>query len=234
MHPDETRSKANAPKGGPYNRSIAPIPCVDLPFYHPHGHKPGSRWCGLEGTVTDMLAHGVTPAQITSGITLSPCCAQPCCGRTPCHHATQTMTQDGWTQPVLRDMLEFLLRQNVSNVVSRHAIALPSGLRSASSDDGGGIVAGTWQVIWTDGAMSPKPYPLGNANLSTCEWFVPELARWASRLKLDDDHAPTLPAGPHPRLILTEQDITRINRQSTQDPDAKLARARRSLLSPLQ
>ena len=59
--------------------------------------------------------------------------------------------------------------------------------------------------------MSPKPYPLGNANLSTCEWFVPELARWASRLKLDDDHAPTLPAGPHPRLILTEQDITRIN-----------------------
>ena len=110
MHPDETRSKANAPKGGPYNRSIAPIPCVDLPFYHPHGYKPESRWCGLEGTVVDMLAQNVTAAQITSGITLSPCCAQPCCGRTPCHHATQTMTQDGWTQPVLRDMLEFLLR----------------------------------------------------------------------------------------------------------------------------
>ena len=45
--------------------------------------------------------------------------------------------------------------------------------------------------------MSPKPYPFGNANLSTCEWFVPELARWASRLKLDDDNAPTsLPTGP--------------------------------------
>ena len=71
--------------------------------------------------------------------------------------------------------------------------------------------------------MSPKPYPLGNANLSTCEWFVPELARWASQLKLDDDKAPTLPTGPHPRLILTAQDIARINRQSAQDPDAKLA-----------
>ena len=59
--------------------------------------------------------------------------------------------------------------------------------------------------------MSPKPYPFGNANLSTCEWFVPELARWASQLKLDDDNAPTsLPTGPHPRLILTAQDIARI------------------------
>ena len=63
-----------------------------------------------------MLAHGVTPAQITSGITLLAVLrAAVLVHGSPCHHATQTMTQDGWTQPVLRDMLEFLLRENVSN-----------------------------------------------------------------------------------------------------------------------
>jgi hypothetical protein len=34
-------------------------------------------------------------------------------------------------------------------------------------------------VVWTDGAMSDKPYPLRNPTLATCDCFVPELVRWA-------------------------------------------------------
>ena len=56
----------------------------------------------------------------------------------------------GWTQ-VLREFLDFAASKQVDTV-----------------------------AIWTDGAMEvTRPYPMGTSGLSTCDFFVAELRRWA-------------------------------------------------------
>ena len=118
------------------NRSVAPVPCAGLPG---RSNSPAGRWCGLEGTITDMLAHNATPQQIVPGIWMDPC--RP--------DGLQTMS--GWTQLVLREFLDFAASKQVDTI-----------------------------AIWTDGAMEvTRPYPMGNPGLSTCDFFVPELRRWA-------------------------------------------------------
>ena len=78
---------------------------------------------------------------------------------TPCF-PNGTMTTQGWTRAALREFLEFLDAQRV-RVVTIFALA-PNLLPSAE--------------------LSP-------ANTSSvCEWFVPELRKWAlAPAKLDDD-----------------------------------------------
>jgi hypothetical protein len=68
-----------------YNRSITPVPC--------HDHE--GRWCGLEGTIVDMLKFGATAAQVVPAVWMARC------------FPNGTMTLTGWTQPKLREFLAF-------------------------------------------------------------------------------------------------------------------------------
>ena len=66
-------------------------------------------------------------------------------------YSNGSMTLTGWTQAKLRRFLDF---------------AHTKGVRSIA--------------VWTDGAMSQigPPVYMGNPNLTTCKWFLPELLRW--------------------------------------------------------
>jgi hypothetical protein len=119
------------------NRSVTPILCTSLPT-DPATVNPVGRWCGLEGTIVDMLAKGAKPSQIVPGVWMDPC------------HPSGTLTMSGWSQPVLRQFLEFAGGAGITSI-----------------------------AIWTDGAMNTRrAYPNGNPSLSTCDWFIPELRRW--------------------------------------------------------
>eukprot|EP01043_Picozoa_sp_COSAG02_P055487 COSAG02_NODE_6437_length_3569_cov_1.906916_4_plen_416_part_00 len=68
-----------------YNRSITPVPC----------HDHAGRWCGLEGTIVDMLEFGATVSQVVPAVWMARC------------FPNGTMTLTGWTQPKLREFLAF-------------------------------------------------------------------------------------------------------------------------------
>ena len=73
---------------GPGNeRSIEPVLCTN----HSAGvvepsTAPAGRWCGLGGTLKDVLTHGGKPSQLSPGIWMDAC------------DASGLKTHQGWTQ----------------------------------------------------------------------------------------------------------------------------------------
>ena len=82
------------PHDGHANRSLEPVPCA----------AARGRWCGLEGTIVDMLAHGAEPAQVVPGVWMARC------------YPNGTMTLTGWTQSLLRSFLQFATSKGVRAV----------------------------------------------------------------------------------------------------------------------
>ena len=142
-----------------YNRSIVPTHC----------HDHAGRWCGLEGTIVDMLQHGVTIDQVVPAVWMARC------------FPNGTMTLTGWTQPKLRAFLAFAGAKGCARAlrcVRAHNPALMMTVSLCAC-----VLCRVEQVaVWTDGAMSQAPWGPGGGNpeLSTCGWFVPELLRWVN------------------------------------------------------
>ena len=133
------------------NRSLVPVPCVDVPGGDPATVNPVGRYCGLEGTIVDFLKRGARLDQILPALEMTECCggfhAQNCTGPDGYGH-DGVMTTAGWTQPVLRAFLKYIAASNISTV-----------------------------AIWTNGAMSagPNAPTWGDPGLATCPWFIEEL-----------------------------------------------------------
>lgn len=76
-------------------RSVAPVPCALVPGGDPATVDPAGRWCGIEGSVIDMLAKGARPEQIVPALWINECLPNG------------TQTRSGWTQAKVRDFLDF-------------------------------------------------------------------------------------------------------------------------------
>ena len=90
---------------GPGNpRSVAPVLCTNRSagVVEP-STAPGGRWCGLGGTVKDILAHGGRASQLSPGLEMSTC-------------ANGTHTSLGWSQPTLKAFLEYAGSQGATSV----------------------------------------------------------------------------------------------------------------------
>ena len=90
---------------GPGNpRPVAPVPCTDKAagVIEP-STDPGGRWCGLGGTVKDILVHGGRPDQLSPGIEMSRC-------------ANGTHTTLGWSEPTLKGFLDYVGGQGATSV----------------------------------------------------------------------------------------------------------------------
>eukprot|EP01043_Picozoa_sp_COSAG02_P057745 COSAG02_NODE_7064_length_3201_cov_43.745003_3_plen_389_part_00 len=128
------------PKG---NRSVTPVLCTNLPS-DPATINPVGRWCGLEGTIVDMLAKGAKPSQIVPGLWMD-----------PCHHSG-TLTMSGWTKPVLRQFLEFAGGAGITSIAiwtdgAMSQLPYPNGNPSLSTCNW--FVPELWRWVQGDGHM---------------------------------------------------------------------------------
>lgn len=154
---------------GPGNpRSIEPVLCTNRSagVIEPSG-RPAGRWCGLGGTVKDLLTHGATPAQLSPGIWMDDC-------------VDGEKTVQGWTEPTLRGFLEYCGRTGATSVT------LWSGLTATPhyiTDNITNNVTHKTTKNWPHGHLAPwsTVFP---AKLSTCPWFVPTLLEWVSNASL--------------------------------------------------
>ena len=141
---------------GPGNpRKIDPVLCTNRSagVVEPSS-SPGGRWCGLGGTVKDILTHGGRKAQLSPGIWMSGCCSGSGSASQLCRHLgpVSTTTTRGWTQKRLREFLAYVSSQGATTV-----------------------------TIWSGLESSKKPW---NATfptaVNTCPWFVPTLLDWVA------------------------------------------------------
>jgi hypothetical protein len=87
--------------------------------------------CGMKGYIQDMLKHGVPAAMISAGLSISGLPGQGGCGSVAeCMHGCNSVacgctgkydpagpvSGAGWTQPALREFLEFLDSQGVRSI----------------------------------------------------------------------------------------------------------------------
>lgn len=82
---------------GPGNqRSIEPVRCTNRSagVVEP-STAPAGRWCGLGGTVKDILVHGGKPSQLSPGIWMDVC------------EPSGLKTLQGWTEATLKTFLEY-------------------------------------------------------------------------------------------------------------------------------
>ena len=131
------------------NRSLVAVPCVDVPGGDPATVNPHGRWCGMEGTIVDMLKHGARTDQLLPAIEMTECCGSTTpSGYHNCSGHEGVMTTAAWTQPVLRSFLKYIAASNISTV-----------------------------AVWTNGAMTagPNAPSWGDPGLATCPWFINEL-----------------------------------------------------------
>lgn len=139
------------------------------------------QWCGLEGLVDDMLAAGVSApkGQLSPGMCKSSSLRQQSApvidperplsarlvvmtGMNECHITAEFprgITDQGWTQPSLRQFLDFLDVRGVRSI----------DMWTGTFPD---VLGGTNFSRNPPGCPSPCP-----ANPS-CPWFVTELERW--------------------------------------------------------
>ena len=90
---------------GPGNpRGVAPVLCTNRSagVVEP-STDPSGRWCGLEGTVKDILMHGGHPTQLSPGIEMSRC-------------ANGTHTTLGWSESKLKAFLLYAGSQGSTSV----------------------------------------------------------------------------------------------------------------------
>ena len=91
---------------GPGNpRSIAPVLCTNRSagVVGPSS-APAGRWCGLDGTVKDILTHGGSPSQLSPGIWMTPCVPN------------NTNTTVGWTQRRLKEFIDYAGGQGATTI----------------------------------------------------------------------------------------------------------------------
>ena len=97
-------------------RSVAPVPCTLVPGGDPATVNPVGRWCGIEGSIVDMLAKGARPDQIVPALWIGECVPNG------------TMTHSGWTQPKVRDFLDFVGGVGVSTIAIWDLVVSAGGL----------------------------------------------------------------------------------------------------------
>lgn len=150
---------------GPGNpRSIEPVLCTNRSagVIEPSG-RPEGRWCGLGGTVKDLLTHGATPDQLSPGIWMDDC-------------VDGITTVQGWTEPKLRGFLEYCGRAGATTVT------LWSGLTATPAyiaDNITNNVTHKTTKNWPYGHLAPwsTVFP---EKLKTCPWFIPTLLDWVA------------------------------------------------------
>ena len=99
------------------NRSLVAVPCVDVPGGDPATVNPHGRWCGMEGTIVDMLKHGARTDQLLPAIEMTECCGSTTpSGYHNCSGHEGVMTTAAWTQPSLRSFLKYIAASNISTV----------------------------------------------------------------------------------------------------------------------
>jgi len=180
-----------------YNRSMASYECK---------HHSG-RWCGLEGTIVDMLTHGATPQQVTvtagsSGssaarFALRALYLRTVLDRRPRHdtHTGCAGGVDGALLPEWHDDSHWLDARQAQRVLG---LRDRQGSHAARNLDGRGDVAATsWSCAPAHAHNSvrvalPSQARVcdtvcvaggGNPELTTCLWFVPELLRWVAAVR---------------------------------------------------
>ena len=152
---------------GPGNaRSIAPVLCTNRSagVVEP-STAPGGRWCGLGGTVKDILTHGGRKSQLSPGVWMSGCCSGSGSSSQLCRSLgpVSTTTTRGWTQKRLKDFLAYVGTQGATTI-----------------------------TIWSGLEASKRPWNATfPAAVDTCPWFVPTLLEWVARIKTDDDDETT-------------------------------------------
>ena len=143
------------------------IPCIPDPGPYDHGAKLG-LWCHINGYIQDQVDWGVDAAsgQISPGIWLSPCMPDgsativaenwnPAWGKEPVRDPAHPW---GWTQPKLKEFLDFLDAKGVRSV-------------------------DVWSSNGTDPASGkgPDSCPMPCPAAPTCSWFFDELRAWKKR-----------------------------------------------------
>ena len=84
---------------------LKPVACASLPHGDPATLNSTGRWCGLEGTIVDMLHRGnATPAQIVPAIWMDRC------------YSNGSMTHTGWTDTVLHEFLGFAAEKGITTI----------------------------------------------------------------------------------------------------------------------
>ena len=119
------------------------------------------QWCGLTGLIDDLLAAGVDAAsgQLSPGMWMNECHITP--------EFPTGVTDQGWTQASLRQFLDYLDLRGVRSI-DMWTGTFPDVLRERGNTTHGG---------GRNPPGCPSPCP---ANPS-CEWFVPELQRFAAK-----------------------------------------------------
>jgi hypothetical protein len=145
------------------------------------------RWCGLGGTVKDLLTHGASKSQLSPGIWMDAC-------------VNGTTTAQGWTQPILESFLDYAGEQGAATVtiwsgltatprcVLRHnnismapkqldvIVVLAGRSRYVTANVTNNVTHKT-KKDWPHGSLEPwsTVFP---SKLETCPWFVPTLLDW--------------------------------------------------------
>jgi hypothetical protein len=148
-------------------RSIEPVRCTNRSagVIMPSGHPKG-RWCGLGGTVKDLLTHGATPAQLSPGIWMDDC------------GSDGSTTLQGWTQPRLEAFLDY------AGGAGATTISLWSALTTQPkwiTDNITNNVTHKTTKNWPHGHLEPWNTTFNPSKLRTCPWFVPTLLDWVAR-----------------------------------------------------
>jgi hypothetical protein len=126
--------------------------------------KPKGRWCGLGGTVKDLLTHGARKSQLSPGIWMDAC-------------VNGTTTVQGWTQSILKSFLHYAGQQGASTVTIWSGLtATPKWITANTTNN----VTHKVEKDWPNGWLEPwsTVYP---SKLETCPWFVPTLLDWVDR-----------------------------------------------------
>eukprot|EP01046_Picozoa_sp_COSAG06_P003188 COSAG06_NODE_120_length_23106_cov_18.311862_30_plen_384_part_00 len=113
--------------------SVVPVPCASVPDWHRFTENATGRWCGLEGTIADMLGKGATPAQIVPAVWMDQC-------------VNGTATKTGWTESVLREFLEFAGQQGIRELAVWTDSAINSGGPNGDQMDDPGLATCPWFV----------------------------------------------------------------------------------------
>ena len=126
--------------------------------------KPKGRWCGLGGTVKDLLTHGARKSQLSPGIWMDAC-------------VNGTTTMQGWTQPILKSFLDYAALQGASTVTIWSGLtATPKWITANTTNNVTHKITKDWPNGWLEPWSTVYP-----SKLETCPWFVPTLLDWVEQ-----------------------------------------------------
>jgi hypothetical protein len=156
---------------------LKPVACASLPHGDPATLNSTGRWCGLEGTIVDMLERGnATPAQIVPAVWMDRC------------FTNGSMTQTGWTDTILREFLDFATEKDIITIAVWTDGAMNGGGPRGDMMDDPGLATCTWFVPALQAWANPDAsYPWVVSRRSKGVRFPSESGPSHTSIKTTDD-----------------------------------------------